>query len=303
MSKFIAVALLTLSLPSWAKQTHFAVDRGPQRRSFEVEWTDSADKEQKVSYKIDDESIERHLTANLRFNKRDAHLAAAEAVRSWAAKQDVGVTITANAALGRVRIRARGTSQNAVNTALRHAAIIRDQALADNSYDQGFTRLNNGKYIPDHARFARSYADDLQPVAEALSQPGLSKREYASRALAFVQSIPYERRFLVQDTGYRRPLSVLAKNKGDCDSKSTLYLALLRQGRPNLDTAIVYVPGHAFVALGLPVQQGDTTVRASGRTWVVAEPVGPAVEPIGSLGSRSQRGSRRGSQELRVVTR
>lgn len=301
LGKIIVASLLLSPSPSaWAKQTHFAIQKGPENWSFEVEWTDSTDTEQTTSFDLDKASLERDLMANLRFHKREAHLAAASAVRSWAAKQD-GVTVTAHAAFGRVRIRARGTSQNIVNTALRHASLIRDQALADNTYDQGFTRLNNGRYIPDHARFARRYADELQPVVEGLDQQGLSKREFAARALAFVQNIPYEHRFLVKDAGFRRPLSVLARNKGDCDSKSTLYLAILQQGRPALDTAIVYTPGHAYVALGLPAQKDDMTVKASGRTWVVAEPVGPAVERLGSLGSRSQRGSRRGSQELRVV--
>jgi hypothetical protein len=114
-----------------------------------------------------------------------------------------------------------------------------------------------------------------------------------------VQSIPYEK--AKKRDRYRRPLSLLGRNRGDCDSKSTLFLALMHQAWPELPLAMVYIPEHAFVALGIEPEQGESKLREDGQVWLLAEPVGPRMAPLGELGKRSKRRARRGRVTLQVL--
>ena len=100
---------------------------------------------------------------------------------------------------------------------------------------------------------------------------------------------------------YRRPLSLLGRNKGDCDSKSTLFLALMHQAWPDLPVGMVYIPEHAFVALGIEPERGDAKLEDEGRSWLLAEPVGPRTAPAGEVDKKSRRRARRGRVDLRVL--
>ena len=164
---------------------------------------------------------------------------------------------------------------------MRDTQAAADEALDAWMADNGWTR-HKRKLLPDHAGLVEDYSDDVRPVAEALSQ-GLDltddadRRAFADRTLSMVQGIPYEKRKGGGDKGYRRPLAVLAKKRGDCDSKTVLYLAILRAAMPRLDAAVVYIPRHTFGAVGLPAESGEVCVRVDGEKLVMVEPVGPAL--------------------------
>jgi len=51
--------------------------------------------------------------------------------------------------------------------------------------------------------------------------------------------------------------------------------------------AVVTMPGHAILAVEMPAQPGDTTIKQGGRLYVALEPAGPALAPIGQGGSYS----------------
>ena len=184
--------------------------------------------------------------------------------------------------------------------ALKGVKQVQKDALSAYMRRNGFMKLR-GKVTPNHARYARLYAERLRPLATALGAGKLKRREYAERALSFVQSIPYEKGKNGADKGFRLPLSLLAKNRGDCDSKAVLYLALLRAAHPKMETAVVYIKGHAFVALGIAPKKGEMTFEAAGRRWVIAEPVGPAMSPIGQAAKNSKKKARQGKTVLRRV--
>ena len=152
--------------------------------------------------------------------------------------------------------------------------------------------MKEGPFIRvDWARHVRDYAPDLAPVVAALGGPTADPRVFAAKALNFVQSIPYEQRGKKPDK-YRRPLSILGRNRGDCDSKTVLYLALMRQAYPDLEMAAVDIRKHVFGALGLEPEPGERSFRAEGRLWLAVEPVGPAVVPLGDISRRSGRALR-----------
>jgi hypothetical protein len=171
-------------------------------------------------------------------------------------------------------------------------ALNQAQAAAKSALDtylsrHRYTELRGGDIAPDHARLAAEYADDVRPVAAALAVGAPDARTFVARALAFVQAIPYESGKAGADKGYRRPLSVLARNKGDCDSKSTLFLALVRSAHPGLGAVVVYVPNHAFAGVALDPVGGDRSFARDGVRYVGVEPVGPARIPVGKVSGKS----------------
>ncbi len=155
-------------------------------------------------------------------------------------------------------------------------------------------KIQDDKYVrPDYARIARQSVSDLGPAASALAQwtRGLSQRDRLSRLLLFIQTIPYDRlENRATDAGFLVPLVMLDENRGDCDSKSVAYAVLVHLMYPDLPIELVLVPQHALLALGLPRVAGDRTLRQGGRAWVLAEPVGPGVQPVGRIGKESARG-------------
>ena len=141
--------------------------------------------------------------------------------------------------------------------------------------------------LPDYARIAQAALPGLEPMTEPLRNwlRGLSQREAINRLLFFVQSIPYdELQDRAHDSGFLVPMDVLVENRGDCDSKSVLFAALLHHLYPQLEVGMVVLKNHALVALGVPVAAADTTLSRWGKRWVLAEPVGPRISPLGRAG-------------------
>ena len=146
------------------------------------------------------------------------------------------------------------------------------------------------RLLPDYRRMARIEAAELDSVVPALRAwvGGRDRRAGLERLLLFTQSIPYDPlRDRTDSAGFLPPLQLLAENRGDCDSKSVLFAALAHRLYPDLAIGMALIPGHAYLVLGLPADPGDTLIDWSGRTWVVAEPVGPALTGLGRLSDQS----------------
>ncbi len=132
----------------------------------------------------------------------------------------------------------------------------------------------------------------IRPLAKAIADKtrGLSDREVIAYALRFLQRIPYDNlksRNAMGSIGFVAPLTLIDINKGDCDTKSAALAALIRNLLPNVGMAMVLVPGHAFLALDIPAKNSDSTITVNGRNYVVVEPTGPALSPVGRAHSNS----------------
>jgi len=148
----------------------------------------------------------------------------------------------------------------------------------------------SGTLFPDYARIGERALPALAPLAQAMSAQvqGLSTRTALNTALAFIQTIPYDRLLdRANDAGFLPPVVMLADNRGDCDTKSVAFAALTHLLYPHIPSALVLVPNHAFLALGLDPAPGDRLIRHHGRDWVLAEPVGPGTPPVGAIGDES----------------
>jgi len=297
---FLALVLLWFwPLGVSAKQLNHGVERSTDTWTIDVQWKDVEGDAHRARYALPTQEVRQDLNTPLKFRKVvAARYMAKEINRETANLRGVQVKAWATRS-GVVKIRAKGRNRARVKEGLERASAAREEALERYMADWGYTYLGK-QIVPDHARHVREYAEGLAPVVEALGGPTPDPRDFSDHALSFVQSIPYEKRARISDL-YRRPISVLGRNKGDCDSKTVLFLALMHHAYPELPLAIVYIPGHAFGAVGLDPVRGDARLRRRGVTWVGVEPVGPAVQPAGELGRKSRRRVRMGFYRIKPV--
>ena len=291
--------LMALSLSAAADQRKFDVEEGHREWSFDVRWSDGEGERHRAQFDLPAGTIQTDLDTPLKFKHKEAAQYAARAVRRYG---DTLPNVKVKAKVsdsGQLTISVKAKKRSRGQEVLARATEIRDEATAEYLTQHGYTRLD-GAIVADHALHAATYADDVAPVVAALGGPTPDPRDFAEVALSFVQSIPYQSR-AKDNNAYRRPLKVLARNKGDCDSKSTLFLALMRSAYPDLPLSVVYIPGHAFTGLGIEPEAGDIKFREDGQTWVVAEPVGPAMFAVGETTDKSKRRARWGRVSIKVA--
>lgn len=285
---------VALALPASAKQNAWNVEQGAATWTFDVRWTDADGKKHKVNFDLPAADVEEDLEERVRFRMNEATKYAAAEVNAWGKTLSGGTRVTATAKKGgRVELSAKGTDKSAMKDALSKAQTVQKKAMSKYAKDHGFTMSDEGSIRPAHAFHANRYSDDMGPIVEALGGATKNKRAFADKALSFVQAIPYEKSPNNRDR-FRRPLSLLGKNQGDCDSKVVLYLAIMRKAYPKLPLAVINIPGHAYAAIGLDAQKGDDKLKIDGKKWVAVEPVGPAMHPVGELDKNSAKYAKKG---------
>ncbi len=282
-----------------AGQTDFAVARTDASNTYDFQWKDAAGRKHDARFTLPAAAVRADNAAPRQPPLDEMNLHQARIVRQWARDDLKGVELTVTATGTGLELNVTGRDKGRMKRALAKAEALAAEAADDWMVAHDVMTMEGGDLSMDHAKIVPSYVDDVAPIAAAI--PGDDARAWADDALAFLQAIPYEIRGDGADKGFRRPLSVIDRNKGDCDSKSVLFLAMLAAAHPDVDSAMVYVPGHALVALALPPREGDDTVEIAGRDWVLAEPVGPAVYRVGETGDGHARQAKRG--EIHVVSR
>lgn len=196
----------------------------------------------------------------------------------------------------RLQRRIRQASRRLLARERRRVTAFAEQARDAVYRDLAYTRdpgLGADVLRPDYRRIARNAANYLEPLARAIAaRSAPAARARIGLALAFLQTIPYDRlddRNLANGTGFAVPAQLLHLNRGDCDSKATALAALLEHLAPAHDTAMILLPGHAVLGIDLPPRPGERTIEVNGRSYVLMEPAGPAVLPIGRVSRASRR--------------
>ena len=168
-----------------------------------------------------------------------------------------------------------------------------DQYLQDNYYSHFRSYLGQKAIKPDHLRYISENTAALLPVAQAIFEklPADSKnRAYVNLVLSWVQSIPYnelKNRLTSNGAGYLPPLSVVANNQGDCDSKTVLMASLVRALLPDVEMTMVFLPNHALLGIVLPSRKNEQTLYIDGMVYLLMEPTGPSKIPLGEVSNRS----------------
>jgi hypothetical protein len=294
---FILGWLVAVGVAQAGAQKSFDVDKGSQTWDFDVRWKDDQGPHD-LTFSLPADVMEADKEERTWLPRKELNEHAAKAVRQYG-KTVPDVKLKAKVAKGGVQIEASGPKGDA-KKALKEAGEVRDRAVDEWLAANGFTRLDSDGLSFDHALLASQVADDLRPVADALKAQASGQREYTALALSFVQSIPYEaRKKNGGDPGYRRPLTLISRNRGDCDSKSVLFLGLVRAAYPSVPLAVIYVPGHALTGVGFEAEKGEQVFKADGTTFLYAEPVGPALTPLGQTAPENKKAGKKG--EVRVV--
>jgi hypothetical protein len=152
-------------------------------------------------------------------------------------------------------------------------------------------RLVDGRrVIVDFAAATTALQSPLRALTRALGDvPDVPNDDRARVALAlgFFQEIPYAVLEDKQRQGgdFLPGPALLAQNRGDCDSKAVALAAVLRGFTRFRKLAVVTMPKHAILAVEMPAEPGDITVRQGGRLYVALEPAGPSLAPVGHVGS------------------
>lgn len=154
--------------------------------------------------------------------------------------------------------------------------------------------VGDDRILVDFAAATRALQGPLRAVAKALGDvPDMPNEERARLALAlgFFQEIPYATLEDKQRQGgdFLPGPALLAQNRGDCDSKAVALAAVLRSFTRFRKLAVVTMPGHAILAVEMPAQPGDATVRQGGRLYVALEPAGPVLAPVGKVSAHTAR--------------
>jgi hypothetical protein len=170
-----------------------------------------------------------------------------------------------------------------------------DRYLKDNYYSHFRSYLGQKAVKPDHLRYISENTAALLPIAQAVYDklPTNSEtRAYVNLVLSWVQSIPYnelKNRLTSNGAGYLPPLSVVANNQGDCDSKTVLMASLIRSLIPDVKMTMVFLPNHALLGIVLPFRTNEQTLDIDGMDYLLMEPTGPAKIPLGEIANSSAR--------------
>jgi len=166
--------------------------------------------------------------------------------------------------------------------------------------------LNKNYYVPfkneigqaaikqDHKRYASESSDYISNIVNAIKEQlnnSNNPREFIDFTLSWLQAIPYdtlEDRISSNGSGFAAPRQLLLNNKGDCDSKSTLFLALLKSYNPTLSAKMIFLPNHALVGISLKAIKTDEKIMQNNFSYILAEPTGPAQYELGEIAPSSK---------------
>lgn len=194
-------------------------------------------------------------------------------------------------------IQVKGFDEKDIRRAYQQVKALEQQATNEyfkDNYYQPFVNHDNLSGIKiNHSDVANASIADFKSLKSIiLKKVSIKKiRQVTNYVLGFVQNIPYsslESRISSSGTGFNPPAKLLWENQGDCDSKMTLMATLLRALMPRINMALVYIEQHAFIGIAIPAKIGDVTVEHQGVKYVLAEPTGPSLYPLGALAPESE---------------
>ncbi len=291
---FVFIFLVVFSITSAsAKQVSFRKYNYGNDIVFTYKFKDYTRSVQNLSFTVTEKDIAKDIRRFERLDERSLSDAVVKNIQSSIAVSFPDVDVNIRRFGKSIKINAKSYSNERLREAMSFIKNQEEQTKADLLHSYYYTRDKTGNYIlPDHPRISDNFIHFANPIAKTIDEKlrDRSDREKINYILSFLQTIPYDKlqnRQTSNGSGFVTPLELFKKNRGDCDSKSVAFAAILKNLLPTADTVMVYVPGHALVAVGVPPQEGDNTIQIEGKSFVLAEPVGPGLLPIGYVSDRS----------------
>jgi hypothetical protein len=281
-----------------AQQLGFSKTQVEQGYYFQYQWLDHDKNGQTINFTLNKEGLFERFRNFKTYQSSYAQKTILRRIKKKMQRNPIpGVQISYRQQQDKFLIEAKGLDKNKVAEAYRALARLEHevtQKYLKDTYYQAFTNHEqiNGIKV-DHVSIANSSVADLKSlkplILEHVSIQNI--RKVTNYVLSFVQSIPYstlESRITSSGAGFNPPLQVLWENQGDCDSKMTLTAALLRALMPRIDMALIYIDGHAFIGINIPGEAGEVTIMHNEVSYLLAEPTGPALLPLGTLAPESE---------------
>jgi hypothetical protein len=297
-SRALLLAALVWAAPAHARQLQYNAERVGASIAFQYVWKDRAGTAHAAAFQLPESALKAAQINFQGFDVDKAKAAAQQSLQAYASKPRADVRLRVNGST----ISAEGVNKASLEREMALAKEHYKKALEDELYKAYFTRVDENSIMPDHTRIAQMNYAAVRPIAQALApkMAQMTARERVNFLLGFVQSIPYDTLDSRNNgAGFVTPLQLIAANRGDCDSKSVLFVALLRHFYPNLRALMVYVPGHAFVGLDMPRDGTDFALQLGSLVAVLAEPVGPGLTALGQIRPESIQIIRQGQVSYR----
>ena len=286
------------SFSSSSQQLSYSKERLAFSHQFNYAWKDSAGQEHKIAFEIPNSDLFKPFRSFKTFKAKHAdnfvYLSIKKELRkkpiegaqiSFEKQQNEGTKVSIKTHSADVLKQAQETLSALENK-------YKQQYLDDNYYALFTTADGDMGVKPDHVRFANESVNHLKPIASVFAKK-INRRDarvIVNIVLSFVQSIPYstlESRITSSGSGFNPPPSLLYQNQGDCDSKVTLMASILKSILPRLDIVIIYIPNHALIGVQIPYKDNEEHIDINGIDYLLAEPTGPAIVPIGTIGDDS----------------
>jgi len=281
-----------------AKQLSFSKKQQESAYIFQYQWLDHEKIAQEISFSLSNEGLFERFRSFKTYRANFANKAVLRAMKKQLQKKPMaGVRISFLQSNGEVKIDVKGRNSEKVSKAYNEIVKLEQKIvqeyLKDNFYHTFITHNQVQAIKPDHASIANKSVSDLKVlkplILEKVSIQNI--RKVTNFVLSFVQSIPYstlESRVTSSGAGFNPPLKLLWENQGDCDSKMTLTAAILRALMPRIEMVLIYIDQHAFIGLAIPALGNDISIEHNNIQFVLAEPTGPALFPLGELAPESE---------------
>lgn len=281
-----------------ANQLSFHKTEVDEGYHFNYQWLDHQKTQQEINFTLNNNILFDRFRNFKDYQSRYAQKTILRRIKKHMQKNPIAeVQITYRQQGESFFIDVKGLDTEKVNKAYQELARLEQevtQAYLAESYYQEFTDHAQVRGIKvDHVSIANDSVTDLKPLKPIILGHVSIKniRKATNYVLGFVQNIPYSTlssRLASSGSGFNHPLKLLWENQGDCDSKMTLTAALLRALMPRVKMVFVYTEGHAFIGINVPAKAGETTITHKGVTYLLAEPTGPAILPLGILAAESE---------------
>lgn len=294
---FFGALLLFIKVGN-AEQLSFAKKEVEGGYHFKYQWLDYQQEEKGINFTLDNDRLFDKFRDFKTYQGSYAQKTILRRIKKHMQKNPIaGVQLSYHQRQGSFFIEARGLDAKKVAKAYQSLAIIEEeitQAYLREIYYQRFTNHTQTTGIKvDHVNVANDSVADLKPLKPLiLDHVSIQNiRKATNFVLGFVQSIPYstlESRMTSSGAGFNPPLKLLWENQGDCDSKMTLTAALLRALMPRIEMVLVFTEDHAFIGINEPATAGEITIIHNDITYLLADPTGPAIMPLGMLSEEAE---------------
>ena len=294
----IAAIILLLSSSVTAQQMSFLKKENNEQVTFFYQWSDLQKQSRTFSFSLDKALVFEKYRGFRQYKPELTQQYVNRAIVKHIRKNPLpNVDLSVRKQGNQYQLQLRSNNNDALNNAQIKLRELEQQFSAQylqkNYYHFFQTPDGETAIKPNHVRIALESAEDLKPLKHIVLDSVSIKniRKVTNYVLGFVQSIPYEtleNRVTSSGAGFNPPLKLLWENKGDCDSKVTLTAALLRMLMPRIRIALIFIDGHALIGLGMPAINGEFSIVHDNISFVLAEPTGPTLLPLGKVANDSE---------------